>query len=205
MNKLTFILVLLCIQNVRVSSQIFSEFNLGINYGDVYEQFTPLTFYNFSSDFGWKMGIGVGYNNHNRWLIKSGIYLTLRSGKGAYLIGSNIRSKVSFSFYEIPVIHNRNFLYPNLYFGIGIVSSNMISPSIHLYDEKTYQTDLTFHIRYNLINRINFEFSYMIGDVFSLFNTDKQRFLFSTANLSCNLKLFSINVKQNKHKYSLVY
>lgn len=198
--------ILFCIiWNFQISSQIFTELNGGINYGDVYEQFTPLPIYNFTSTTNWKAGIGIGYKSDERWIIKSGIFGSLRSGKGKYLIGSPFEIKATFSFYEIPVIYYRNFFYPKLYFGIGIVNSFLESPSITLYDDKTFQTDLIFNIRYELINRINFEFSYMIGDVFGLFNTDKQRFLFSTANLSCNLKLFSINLKKEKHKIGLLY
>lgn len=198
--------ILFCIiWNLQISSQIFAELNGGINYGDVFEHNTNLSITKFSSATDWKAGIGVGYKSDGRWIIKSGFYGSLRSGKGKYIIGSPFEVKATFSFYEIPVIYYRNFFYPKLYLGIGIVNSIMESPSIHLIDEKTYQTDFTLNIRYELINRVNFEFSYMIGDVFGLFNTDKQRFLFSTANLSCNLKLFSINLKKEKHKIGLLY
>lgn len=191
------------IYNLEISSQIFTELSGGINYGDVFENYTNLSITKFSSATDWKAGIGVGYKCNGRWFIKSGFYGSLRSGKGKYIIGSPFEVKATFSFYEIPVIYYRNFYYPKLYLGIGIVNSIMESPSIHLIDEKTYQTDLTFNIRYEITNPLNFEFSYMIGDVFSLFNKDKQRFLFSTANLSCNLKLFSINLKKEKHKIGL--
>ena len=190
----TCIFLLLCFGDVN--GQIFSELNGGVNYTNVFERFSPLQLYNFDSDFDWKTGIGIGIRIRDKWILKSGVYASLRTSKSDYLFGPpGFKTRSTFSFYEIPVIYYRNFFTKNLYFGGGLVNCIQESPSIHLIDEKSFQVDVSLNARYYFTNRLNVELSYQLGDIFSLFNTQRSRFLFSTGNFSINYSFINIKSK----------
>lgn len=191
-----FVLIGLLLCHIDIKCQVFTEVNVGLNYTNVFERFSPLQLYDYDSDFDWKVGIGLGIKVKNDWIWKSGIYASLRTSKSDFIFGPpGFKVRSTFSFYEIPVIYYRNFFVKNLYIGGGIVNCFQVSPAVHLIDEKSFQVDLSLNARYYLTKRLNVELSYQIGDVFSLFNTQKTRFLFSTGNLSINYAFINIKSK----------
>ncbi|MBK8955556.1 MAG: hypothetical protein IPM34_08375 [Saprospiraceae bacterium] len=191
-----FVVIALLFFQVNLFGQIYAEINAGINYSNAFQRFSPLNIYDLDSDFDWKVGLGLGIKVKNKWILKSGIYASLRTSKGAILFGPpGFKVRSTFSFFEIPVIYYRNFLHKNLYLGGGFVNCFQVAPATHLIDEKTFQIDLSLNAKYYLTNRLNVELSYQLGDVFSLFNTEKSRYLFSTGNLSINFAFISIKNK----------